>query len=59
VLKYQELGYIDWRIAGVLFVAYLGTNYFGAKAGMRTNARLFGALLGVVILVLGLLNIIR
>lgn len=54
VVEYQAQGGIDWLGALVILLAYVATNYFGAKLGRAHDTRLFLRVMGGLLLILGL-----
>ena len=57
VWKYQQEGAVDWTAAGIMLIAYLLTNYFGALAGKKASVRKFNLFLGSILAALGMLSL--
>lgn len=58
VIQYQANASIDWRIAMVLLLAYLSTNFFGARQGEKTSPERFSIYFGCILLALSMLMIV-
>ena len=56
VIEYSAHGGIDWAGAGVILVAYISTNLFGARMGRAHDTRRFLKVMGILLLVLGLID---
>ncbi len=52
VINYYKAGYVDFKVAGVLIVAFIAGSYFGSKVAMKidelTLKRIFGAFLMIL-----------
>ena len=55
VLRYHAAGDILWPMAGVGFVAYAASNFWGAKLGRAHRSRRFKAVMGLLLLGMGAL----
>ncbi len=55
VIKYQQNASIDWHIAAILLLAYLATNFFGAKRGQKASPAKFAVRFGIILITLGCL----
>ena len=53
-IKYQSHGDIVWPAVLVGLIAYMASNYFGARLGRKHSTRRFNVVLGVLLLLLGL-----
>lgn len=51
---YHQQGAIRWDIAGIIFLGYMATNYFGARLGRWHDHATFSRWFGLVMLLLGL-----
>lgn len=58
IIKYQSEGAINWIAALVIFIAYFITNYYGSKLAMTHSTKKFKKYYGVILLVLGIINLI-
>jgi len=54
VIKYQAHGDIVWPAMLVGLLAYMASNYFGARLGRKHSTRRFNIVLGVLLLLMGL-----
>jgi len=52
VINYYKAGYVDFRIAGILIVAFIAGSYFGSKIALNlpeaTIKRIFGVFLMIL-----------
>jgi uncharacterized membrane protein YfcA len=52
VINYYKSGYVDFRVAGILVVAFVVGSYFGSKVALNleegTLKRIFGGVLMVL-----------
>ena len=54
VIKYHTSGGIRWDMAGIIFLAYFLTNYFGAKKGKAHSPRRFKLYFGIIMIAIGI-----
>lgn len=54
VIKYQAHGDIVWSAVLVGLLAYMASNYFGARLGRKHSARRFNIVLGLLLVLLGI-----
>jgi uncharacterized membrane protein YfcA len=54
VLKYQAHGDIVWWVVLVGLLAYMASNYFGARLGRKHSSRRFNIVLGILLLLMGI-----
>jgi len=52
-LQYQQKGFVDWRMAVLLFCGFLIGGYFGGKVAVDLNDDLLRRLFGFTMLILG------
>jgi uncharacterized membrane protein YfcA len=57
ILEYSAQGGVDWTAALIILVAYVSTNLYGAKLGRAHDTRLFLKSMGLLLFVLGLLDV--
>ncbi len=52
VMNYYKAGYVDFKVAGILIVAFIAGSYFGSKIALNleeiTLKRIFGVFLMVI-----------
>jgi len=52
VIAYAQSGDVNWYMAGVMFVSYSLSNFYGAKAGRNMSVDryviIFGTMIGLV-----------
>ena len=52
VINYYKAGYVDFKVAGILIIAFIAGSYFGSKIALSLNEITLKRIFGVLLLVL-------
>jgi uncharacterized membrane protein YfcA len=51
--QYQQKGFVDWKIAALLFCGFVAGSYFGGGVAVGMTQRALQRIFGVTLIVLG------
>jgi uncharacterized membrane protein YfcA len=54
LINYYKEGYVDFRVAGILIVAFIAGSYFGSKVALNLEESVLKRIFGVFLLVLAI-----